>query len=72
MNLRAVCAYGDSPMKNQIAELKKDAEFIVCTPGRMIDLLTANSGRVTNLKRVTYMVLDEADQMFDMGFEGAS
>lgn len=35
----------------------------------MIDLLTANSGRVTNLKRVTYLVLDEADRMFDMGFE---
>jgi ATP-dependent RNA helicase DDX46/PRP5 len=35
----------------------------------MIDLLAANSGRVTNLKRVTYIVLDEADRMFDMGFE---
>ncbi|KAJ7283775.1 P-loop containing nucleoside triphosphate hydrolase protein [Mycena rebaudengoi] len=62
MNLRA-------PIKDQIAELKKGAEIIVCTPGRMIDLLTANSGRVTNLKRVTYIVLDEADRMFDMGFE---
>ena len=39
--------------------MKKGAEIIVCTPGRMIDLLTANSGRVTNLKRVTYLVLDE-------------
>ncbi|KAJ7086764.1 P-loop containing nucleoside triphosphate hydrolase protein [Mycena epipterygia] len=69
MNLRAICAYGGSPIKDQIAELKKGAEIIVCTPGRMIDLLTANSGRVTNLKRVTYVVLDEADRMFDMGFE---
>lgn len=69
LNLRAVCAYGGSPIKDQIAELKKGAEIIVCTPGRMIDLLTANSGRVTNLKRVTYLVLDEADRMFDMGFE---
>jgi ATP-dependent RNA helicase DDX46/PRP5 len=67
--LQAVCAYGGSPIKDQIAELKKGAEIIVCTPGRMIDLLTANSGRVTNLKRVTYLVLDEADRMFDMGFE---
>lgn len=49
--------------------MKKGAELVVCTPGRMLDLLTANSGRVTNLKRVTYMVLDEADRMFDMGFE---
>lgn len=35
----------------------------------MIDLLAANGGRVTNLKRVTYVVLDEADRMFDMGLE---
>ncbi|KAJ7228786.1 P-loop containing nucleoside triphosphate hydrolase protein [Mycena pura] len=69
LNIRAVCAYGGSPIKDQIAELKKGAEIMVCTPGRMIDLLTANSGRVTNLKRVTYVVLDEADRMFDMGFE---
>ncbi|KZT20802.1 P-loop containing nucleoside triphosphate hydrolase protein [Neolentinus lepideus HHB14362 ss-1] len=69
LNLRAVCAYGGSPIKDQIADMKKGAEVIVCTPGRMIDLLTANSGRVTNLRRVTYLVLDEADRMFDMGFE---
>ncbi|CAH2231608.1 jg14330 [Pararge aegeria aegeria] len=53
----------------EIAELKRGAEMIVCTPGRMIDMLAANSGRVTNLRRVTYIVLDEADRMFDMGFE---
>lgn len=35
----------------------------------MIDMLAANSGRVTNLRRITYIVLDEADRMFDMGFE---
>ncbi|KAJ9606797.1 pre-mRNA processing RNA-helicase [Cladophialophora chaetospira] len=69
LNLRAVCAYGGAPIKDQIADLKRGAEIVVCTPGRMIDLLTANSGRVTNLKRITYVVLDEADRMFDMGFE---
>lgn len=37
--------------------------------GRMIDMLAANSGRVTNLRRVSYIVLDEADRMFDLGFE---
>lgn len=66
---KAVCAYGGSPIKDQIAELKRGAEIIVGTPGRIIDLLSANSGRVTNLKRVTYVTLDEADRMFDMGFE---
>ncbi|KAK9701196.1 pre-mRNA processing RNA-helicase, partial [Basidiobolus ranarum] len=69
LNLRAVCAYGGSPIKDQIADLKRGAEIVVCTPGRMIDLLSANSGRVTNLRRATYLVLDEADRMFDMGFE---
>ncbi|XP_066992417.2 probable ATP-dependent RNA helicase DDX46 isoform X4 [Anabrus simplex] len=69
LNLRAVCVYGGTGISEQIAELKRGAEVIVCTPGRMIDLLAANSGRVTNLKRVTYVVLDEADRMFDMGFE---
>lgn len=69
LNLRAVCAYGGSPIKDQIADLKRGAEIVVCTPGRMIDLLAANSGRVINLHRVTYLVLDEADRMFDMGFE---
>ncbi|RVX67875.1 Pre-mRNA-processing ATP-dependent RNA helicase PRP5 [Exophiala mesophila] len=69
LGLRAVCAYGGAPIKDQIADLKRGAEIVVCTPGRMIDLLAANSGRVTNLKRVTYVVLDEADRMFDMGFE---
>ena len=69
LNLRAVCAYGGAPIKDQIAELKRGAEIVVCTPGRMIDLLAANQGRVINLRRVTYTVLDEADRMFDMGFE---
>uniref|UniRef100_L2FCC6 RNA helicase n=1 Tax=Colletotrichum fructicola (strain Nara gc5) TaxID=1213859 RepID=L2FCC6_COLFN len=69
MGLRAVCAYGGAPIRDQIAELKRGAEIVVCTPGRMIDLLAANQGRVTNLRRVSYVVLDEADRMFDMGFE---
>ncbi|KAJ2040653.1 pre-mRNA processing RNA-helicase, partial [Coemansia sp. S16] len=69
LGLRAVCAYGGSAIKDQIGELKRGAEIVVCTPGRLIDLLCANSGRVTNLHRVTYLVLDEADRMFDMGFE---
>lgn len=42
---------------------------MVCTPGRMIDVLCLSNGRITNLRRVTYLVIDEADRMFDMGFE---
>lgn len=69
LNLRAVCAYGGPPIKDQIAQLKAGAEIIVATTGRFIDLLAANQGRVVNLKRTTFIVLDEADRMFDMGFE---
>ncbi|KAJ1514201.1 pre-mRNA processing RNA-helicase [Coelomomyces lativittatus] len=69
LGLRSVCCYGGSPISDQIADLKRGAEIMVCTPGRLIDLLCANAGRVTNLRRVTYLVLDEADRMFDMGFE---
>ncbi|CAH7682989.1 P-loop containing nucleoside triphosphate hydrolase protein [Phakopsora pachyrhizi] len=69
LGLRAACAYGGSPLKDNIADMKRGAEVTVCTPGRMIELLTTNSGRVINMRRVTYLVLDEADRMFDMGFE---
>ncbi|EOD45510.1 putative pre-mrna-processing atp-dependent rna helicase prp5 protein [Neofusicoccum parvum UCRNP2] len=63
-----VCG-GGAPIKDQIADLKKGAEIIIATPGRLIELLSANGGRVTNLARVTYVVLDEADRMFDLGFK---
>lgn len=69
VDVRCVCAYGGSGVKDQIAELKRGADIVICTPGRMIDLLAMNSGRITNLRRVTIVVLDEADRMFDMGFE---
>jgi len=35
----------------------------------MIDILTTSNGKITNLRRVTYAVIDEADRMFDLGFE---
>lgn len=41
-------------------------EIVNATPGRLIDMLEAQN---TNLKRVTYLVLDEVDRMLDMGFE---
>jgi ATP-dependent RNA helicase DDX46/PRP5 len=69
-NLHIACAYGGSPISEQISMIKRGGIHVLCaTPGRLIDLLQSNSGRVLNLKRVTYVVLDEADRMFDMGFE---
>ncbi|VDD90254.1 unnamed protein product [Enterobius vermicularis] len=69
LGIRVVCVYGGVGISDQISDLKKGAEVIVCTVGRLTDMLAANKGKVTNLRRVTYLVLDEADRMFDMGFE---
>ena len=60
--------YGGKNVQKQLSDLKKGAEIIICTPGRMIDILTMNKGKITNLKRVTMVVIDEADRMFDLGF----
>jgi ATP-dependent RNA helicase DDX46/PRP5 len=67
--VRSVPVYGGAGVASQIGDLKRGTEIVVCTPGRMIDILCANKGRITNLRRTTYLVLDEADRMFDMGFE---
>jgi ATP-dependent RNA helicase DDX46/PRP5 len=69
-NLHIACAYGGSPISDQIGMIKRGGiHVLVATPGRLIELLASNGGRVLNFKRVTYVVLDEADRMFDMGFE---
>ena len=60
------CIYGGTSSYSQKADLKKGVEIAIATPGRLLDLLQQG---VTNLKRVTYLVLDEADRMLDMGFE---
>ena len=47
-------------------DLERGVEIVIATPGRLIDFLERGT---TNLKRCTYLVLDEADRMLDMGFE---
>jgi ATP-dependent RNA helicase DeaD len=63
--LRVLPIYGGESINKQINELKKGAHIVVGTPGRIIDHLQR---RTLNLSGVTYVVLDEADRMLDMGF----
>lgn len=65
-NLRSVACYGGGSKWEQTKTLQQGAEIAVCTPGRLIDLIKA---KATNFLRVSYLVFDEADRMFDMGFE---
>ncbi|XP_039492813.1 probable ATP-dependent RNA helicase DDX43 [Drosophila santomea] len=65
-NMKAVCVYGGGDRRMQISDLERGAEIIICTPGRLNDLVQAN---VIDVSTITYLVLDEADRMLDMGFE---
>lgn len=47
LGLHVVCVYGGTGISEQISELKRGCEIIVCTPGRMIDMLSANSGELS-------------------------
>ena len=69
LGIRCTAVYGGTSMTDQINSLKRGSEIIVCTPGRMIEILCLNQGRLVGLRRVSYVVLDEADRMLDMGFE---
>ena len=64
--IKNTCVYGGAPKGPQIRDLREGVEIVIATPGRLIDLLES---RQTSLRRVTYLVLDEADRMLDMGFE---
>lgn len=58
--------YGGQPKGEQIRQLRRTPEILIGTPGRLIDHIESGN---TNLKRVTYLVLDEADRMLEMGFK---
>lgn len=64
-NVQVCCCYGGGSKWEQSKALEGGAEIVVATPGRIIDLVKM---KATNLTRVTFLVLDEADRMFDMGF----
>ncbi|MGC6465488.1 MAG: DEAD/DEAH box helicase [Akkermansiaceae bacterium] len=64
--LRALPVYGGAPIDRQLKGLRKGAQIIVGTPGRLLDHLNRGS---FNPKRIQAVVLDEADRMLDMGFQ---
>ena len=64
--VRTVAVYGGADKGQQIRQLERGAHIVVACPGRLLDLIQS---RKTNLHRLTYLVLDEADRMLDMGFE---
>ncbi|BAT80843.1 hypothetical protein LR48_Vigan07g033000 [Vigna angularis] len=65
-NLDTICVYGGTPISKQMRQLDYGVDIAVGTPGRIIDLL--NRGAL-NLKEVQFVVLDEADQMLQVGFQ---
>ena len=61
--------YGGFGVAQQISDFKRGTKIVVCTPGRMIDILCTSAGNITNLCRVTFLVMDEDDRMFHMDFQ---
>ena len=62
----AEAVYGGTPIEDQIQKLKRATHVVVATPGRLLDLLDRNALSLQDLK---YLVLDEADEMINMGFK---
>jgi ATP-dependent RNA helicase DDX5/DBP2 len=65
-SIRSAAVFGGVSRHGQASELRGGVEICIATPGRLLDFL---ENGVTSLKRVTYLCLDEADRMLDMGFE---
>ena len=65
LNIRSTAVYGGARIHNQRLKLRKGIDVLVATPGRLLDLHNQKS---VNLENIEILVLDEADQMLDMGF----
>ena len=63
-----VAVYGGASIMDQARNLKRGAQVIVATPGRLQDMINR---RLVNLSNINYLVLDEADEMLNMGFQDA-
>ena len=66
LGIRSACCYGGAPKGSQMAEIRSGCECVIGTPGRLNDFYEAGQ---LHLEQVSYLVMDEADRMLDMGFE---
>jgi ATP-dependent RNA helicase DeaD len=64
--VHVVAVYGGASIGMQIRDLKRGVQIVVATPGRLIDLIER---KAINLEQIEYVVLDEADEMLNMGFQ---
>ena len=64
--ISVVAVYGGASISLQIRDIKRGVQIIVATPGRLIDLIER---KAVNLEKIQYVVLDEADEMLNMGFQ---
>ena len=65
-SVQIVAVYGGSSISMQIRDIKRGPQIVVATPGRLIDLIER---KAINLEQIKYVVLDEADEMLNMGFQ---
>src|SRR5215213_2267212 len=64
--IHVVAVYGGASISQQIRDIRRGVQIIVATPGRLIDLIER---KAINLEEISYVVLDEADEMLNMGFQ---
>lgn len=65
--LRPCVVYGGGPIREQIAQLQRGCDVLIASPGRLVDLM--ERPHVLTLRRVKYMVIDEADEMLHADWE---
>jgi ATP-dependent RNA helicase DeaD len=65
-NVHVVAVYGGASISDQLRQIKRGVQIVVATPGRMLDIL---SRKAIDFSQVKYVVLDEADEMLNMGFQ---
>jgi ATP-dependent RNA helicase DeaD len=66
LKIAVVAVYGGTDIRKQMTDIKRGASIIVATPGRLMDLINR---RAISLSEIEYVVLDEADEMLNMGFK---